>query len=398
MYEFVAKGLRTTILTVCALGASAAIAQIQPAQTAPANLDAVSSTASRYSVLSDALWTMGSDAVPERLDTAQAAFAANPRSAEANLRLGLAMRLEHPEAAALIQRFYEEALRLDPKAPRAYAVMGEFLSDQGDAEGVARNYQAWLAFAPNDPRAHLSYALALGRLGQMPEARAALDKSLALGPISAAYQLKAVLAEGGPPEEVLTALEAALKVGGGEDRIYYYRARMRWARGETGLALADVAKGLEYAPTSFRFRQLRGEINADAGRYDLAIAEYDALIAQQPGWPDLINDRCWARARAGVDLQKALVDCDTALGLDPGRAEALDSRGLVKLRLGDLPGALADYDEALKTDPPVPTALFGRGVVKRRSGDPAGGDADLGKARALEPAIDQQFARFGVNP
>lgn len=393
MFEFVAKGLRTAILTVCVLGASAAIAQ-----TAQANLDAVSSTASRYSVLSDALWIMGSDAVPERLETAQAAFAANPTSAEANLRLGLAMRLEHPEAAALIQRAYEEALRIDPKSARAYALMGEFLSDQGDAEGVARNCQAWLAFAPNDPRAHLSYALALGRLGQIPEAHAELDRSLALGPTAAAYQLKAVLAEGGPPEEVLAALEAALKVGGGEDKIYYYRARMRWARGETDLALADVAKAMEYSPASFRLRQLRGEINADAGRYGLAIAEYDALISQQSGWPDLFNDRCWARARAGTELPKALADCDTALVLDPGRAEALDSRGLVKLRLGDLSGAIADYDEALKTEPPVTTALYGRGLAKRLSGDAAGGDVDLATARELEPGIDQSFARFGVTP
>ena len=400
MHQFVAKGLRATFLApmflaLCALAIGGPAAT---AQSATPDLGVVSSEASRYSILSDALWTMGSDAVPEALVTAKAAFAADPGNPEANLRVGLATRMETPEATPLIRRAYEEALRLDPKSPRAHALMGEFLSDEGDDAGVAQNYQAWLAFAPDDPKAHLSYALALGRLGKIPEAKGELDRSLALGPTSAAYLLKAMLA---PPEaldEILADIDQALKVGGGEDRIYRWRARMRQARGETDLALADVAKALDYAPTSFRLRQLRGQINADAGRYDLAIAEYDALIAFQPGWPDLINSRCWTRAMAGTGLDKALVDCDTVLGWEPDRAEALDSRGLVKLRLGDLPGALADYDAALKVLPDLSTSLFGRGVARRRSGDKAGGDADLDQARALEPGIDKRFAGFGVTP
>lgn len=398
MQELVAKGLRTAFLAVCALAMGASVATAQSAAPATPDLGSVASEASRYWILSDALWVMGSDATPETLDTAKAAFAADPDRTRANLRLGLALRMETPEATPLIQRAYEEALRRDPKSPRAYALMGEFLSDEGDDAGVARNYQAWLAFAPDDPKAHLSYALALGRLGKIPEAQVELDRSLALGPTPAAYLLKAMLAQPEALDEILAYLDQALKVGGGEDRIYHWRARMRLARGETDLALADVAKALDYAPSSFRLRQLRGQINADAGRYDLAIAEYDALIAFQPGWPDLVNARCWVRAMAGAGLDKALADCDTVLGWEPTRAEALDSRGLVKLRLGDLPGALADYDAALKTAPDLSTSLFGRGVAKRRSGDKAGGDADLDQARALEPGIDKRFAGFGVMP
>jgi tetratricopeptide (TPR) repeat protein len=390
-------GLGTCIFAACALvlGTSVALAETAPTAT---NLERVSSEASRYSILSDALWAMGLDDLPERLDTARAAVAADPQSAEAHLRLGLAIRLETPGAVSLIKLHYAEALRLDPKLPRAYALMGELLSNQDDAEGAERNYQAWLAIAPNDPRAHLSYAVALARLGRMPEAKVELDRSLALGPTSAAYFSRAMASRSGPPEPILADLDRALAVGGGEARIYHWRARMRWERGETDLALADVAKALEYAPDSFRLRQLRGEINSAAGRYDLALAEFDALDAFQPGWPDLVNDRCWARAMAGVELRKALADCDAVVDWDPNRPEGFDSRGLVKLRLGDLPGAIADYDAALAQDPEAATSLFGRGVAKRRSGDRAGGDADLVAARTLEPGIDKRFAGFGVAP
>ncbi|HWU81676.1 MAG TPA: tetratricopeptide repeat protein [Caulobacter sp.] len=397
MLKLVAKGPRISILAVCALtiGASAALAQTRPA--AP-SLDSISTEASRYAILSDALWAMGSEDLPERLDTARAAVDAKPDSAEAHLRLGLAISLENPRSVALIKGEYETALRLDPTMLRAYALMGELLSNEGDDAGVERNYGAWLALAPDDPKAHLSHAVALARLGRGPEAKAELERSLALGPTSAAYLSRAMASREGPREAILADLDKALAVGGGEARIYRWRARMRWEWRETDLALADVAKALEYAPDSFRLRQLRGEINSDAGRYDLALAEFDALIALQPGWPDLVNDRCWARAMAGTDLAKALADCDAVLGWEPERLEALDSRGLVKLRLGDLRGSMADYDAALKQDPEIATSLFGRGVAKHWSGDHAGGDADLDKARALEPEIDKRFAGFGVTP
>ena len=397
MLEFVAKGLRTSILAGCALaiGVSMAVAQTAPPVT---DLESISTEASQYSIVSDALWTMGSDDLPGRLDTARASVAAKPDSAEAHLRLGLATRVEDPRAVAVIKGEYETALRLDPKLLRAYALMGELLSNEGDAAGTVQNYQAWLALAPNDPKAHLSYALALGRLGQAPEAAAELERSLALGPTSAAYVLKAMLADSDAHEAILADVDRALAIGGGEARIYYWRARRHLEWGETDLALADVAKALEYAPNSFRLRQLRAEINSNTGRTAAAIAEFDALIALQPGWPDLVNSRCWARAVAGVQLSLALADCDTVVGWEPDRPEALDSRGLVKLRLGDLKGAIADYDAALKQDPEFASPLFGRGVAKSWAGDEAGAAADLDKARALDPNIEKQFAGFGVAP
>lgn len=397
MIAFVARGLRAWICAVCAwaMGASVAIAETQPAAS---SLEDLSSEASQYSILSDALWAMGLDDVPERFDTAHAAVVASPDSAEARLRLGLAIRFATPEAVSRIKREYEEALRLDPKMLRAYALMGELLSDQGDAERTNQNYQAWLAVAPSDPKAHLSYALALGRLDRLPEAKAELDRSLALGPTSAAYLLRAMMSKGEAPEVILADLDKALAIGGGEARIYRWRAKMRWHWRELDQAVADVAKALSYAPNSFRLRQLRGQINGDLGRYGLALAEFDTLIALQPGWPDLTNDRCWLRAMAGAGLQDALDDCNAVLSWEPGRPEALDSRGLVKLRLGDLSGAIADYDAALKQEPKLATSLFGRGVAKHWSGDEVGGDTDLVAAQALEPGLDKRFAAFGVAP
>ena len=55
----------------------------------------------------------------------------------------------------------------------------------------------------------------------------------------------------------------------------------------------------------------------------------------------------------------------------PGDGDALDIRGLLHLKMGDLPSAIADFDAALKAEPAMASSLYGRGLAKRRRGDDA---------------------------
>jgi tetratricopeptide (TPR) repeat protein len=94
------------------------------------------------------------------------------------------------------------------------------------------------------------------------------------------------------------------------------------------------------------------------------------------------------------DLQPALKDCNEALRLDPGRADALDSRGLVNLKLGRNAESIKDYSEALEKNSLSVSSLFGRGIAKQRSG--ADGTLDLGKAKSMDPNITSEFAGYGI--
>jgi tetratricopeptide (TPR) repeat protein len=128
------------------------------------------------------------------------------------------------------------------------------------------------------------------------------------------------------------------------------------------------------------------------------VKDLDVLIAREPDQSSLYNSRCWTRALGAIELDKALADCETALKLSPNSAAILDSRGLVKLRQGNLAGAIADYDAALKIRPEQAGSLFGRGVAKRKQGAKAAGDLDLAAARKLQPGVDKEFAGYGVTP
>ena len=214
---------------------------------------------------------------------------------------------------------------------------------------------------------------------------------------------------------------------------YIDRARARLAAGRGALAMADLDHALELKPGDETALTLRGEIflnnddlvRAEAdfaaaataapddaslqlriaqayewrGRYEPAISHYDAWIGAHPKDESLwqaLNGRCWARAMLGRDLDKALADCDAAVGKAPSNSAVFDSRGLVRLRLGRFKEAIADYDMALELQPKLAWSLYGRGLAKKRLGRTAEGEADIQAAVALNPDLPKQAGKIGL--
>jgi len=327
-------------------------------------------------------------------------IALKPDSADAYRRrahVRQASEVDSDMPAALAD--YAKALELDPGMVRVYALRGEILSAQRDEKAVEENYRAWLTKAPDDPLAHSGYAGALVRLGKIDKAKVEIDRALALSPNAEAYLIRARITPFDQRDAFLADIDRALSIGPkGSTFAYQLRAERRRAWGQGDLAMADVELALKAWPESYGARHLRAMLNQDAGRYELAVKDIDILIAREPDQAGLYNDRCWIRALANIDLDKALVDCEAAVKLSPGNPAILDSRGMVKLRQGNLAGAIADYDAALKIKPDQGGSLFGRGVAKRRQGAKAAGDVDLAAARKIRPGIDKEYAGYGVTP
>jgi tetratricopeptide (TPR) repeat protein len=147
---------------------------------------------------------------------------------------------------------------------------------------------------------------------------------------------------------------------------------------------------------------LRGAAFARKGDKVNATADYQQAIrmaddsADRAGQPFWHNQRCWARAVAGLDLDIALAQCNEALTLHPNLDEVLDSRGFVYLRLRRYRDAIADYDAALKQNPRSPSSLLGRAVAKFHLGDDAGAKDDATAAEAIEPAIIREFTAYDL--
>lgn len=221
----------------------------------------------------------------------------------------------------------------------------------------------------------------------------------------------------------------------GEGRYFRQRGMARWAAGQPGLAMHDLDQALSLAPDDVDARvaraavRLRGtdrsgaiadldaasglaakqadvrlglaELYERAGRLEAAAAQFSLWIAAHRDDSRLsqaLNGRCWAAALSGRNLGGGLADCTAALKLAPRSAEILDSRGLVRLRLGDYDKAIADYDGALALAPKTAWSLYGRGLAKLRRGLKTQGEADIAAAAALQPGMAGEAKTYGIGP
>jgi Flp pilus assembly protein TadD len=135
-----------------------------------------------------------------------------------------------------------------------------------------------------------------------------------------------------------------------------------------------------------------GTVHLLTGRWREAIEVLEECVAEHQGSvePRLQLARgLWASGRRDDAMRHA----DEALRVDPGSADALEARGMLRLRGGDPAGALADLERAETLDPRnalVPAFL---GAAQLALGRPGAAEPAFARALALDP--DQTTAIAG---
>jgi tetratricopeptide (TPR) repeat protein len=165
-------------------------------------------------------------------------------------------------------------------------------------------------------------------------------------------------------------------------------------KGQYDLAIQAFDEAIAHNPNYGEAFANRAGAHLKKNEYDRAAHDYDIAIALDPNLKAVWSGRCWTRAILGA-LQDALEDCNRAL---QGTTDAAtyDSRGLIRLKLGQPAAAIDDYSSALRSDPKLASALYGRGLAKLKMGDRAGSDADISAAKTSQANIGDDFARYGV--
>jgi tetratricopeptide (TPR) repeat protein len=129
---------------------------------------------------------------------------------------------------------------------------------------------------------------------------------------------------------------------------------------------------------------------------DVQTGIYEDLTKEQPKNAAAWNGLCWLTITTGGDPQRALGYCNTALQINPRFVHALDSRGLVYLKLGDFEHAQADYDAALKICPRLASSAYGRGVARIKRGDFVSGSEDIVAAKTADANLAARYASYGI--
>jgi tetratricopeptide (TPR) repeat protein/predicted aspartyl protease len=238
-------------------------------------------------------------------------------------------------------------------------------------------------------------------------ALADLTRACELAPNDAGYfyQRGVIYLETKQTDPALADFNRALELKPDDVPALVARAELRLAGSDRTGASADLDAADRIAPKEADVRLLLAHDYQRADLSVLAVAQLDLWILSHTDdarMADALYGRCWLRALQGQDLPKALNDCNSAFRMSSKSgnlmAQILNSRGLVRLRLGDYDKSIADYDASLKLYPQDAWSLYGRGVAKMRRNKAAEGEADIADAKKLWPNVADEFTRRGITP
>jgi tetratricopeptide (TPR) repeat protein len=260
---------------------------------------------------------------------------------------------------------------------------------------------------PQDAAAYSRRGAALAARREFTAAIADFNRACELAPREPDYFYERGLAHAGnrQPDAALADLDETLKLKPDHIPALLARAEYRVAAGDPPHAIEDLDAADRSATKEADARLRMAIAYAHVDRLPQAVTQLDAWIAAHDADARMaaaLNERCLARTLLDQDLPKALDDCNAALKRsnkkDVESAPLFNSRGLVRLRLGDYQKSIADYDAALGLRARDAWALYGRGVDEKRLGRNPAADADMAAASVIWPAVADAFVKHGIHP
>lgn len=244
------------------------------------------------------------------------------------LRFGKGEQVQAIEAA-------NRALQADPDNPRALELRAQLLREQAGWEAALPLYERALIKAPDDLSLLAGFAATLGEAGRM--------------------------------REMLTVTRRMIELDAGDARPWFYQAVLAARAGKADLARRLLIKAGDGADGIPAATLLRGILELEAGNANAAVAQFDALIQQQPA--NRIAQNLLARGLYEAGDTDALLVRFTALADRPDASPyllAIMARTLEDR--GDRVGA-AGYLDRLAKAAPLPVMPIG----ERGSSDVAAG-------------------------
>ncbi len=224
---------------------------------------------------------------------------------------------------------FAEALKLDPKEPRAYYYRG------------------------------VIYSKVIYEKGRPVEkGRAEFKKAIELKP----DYVDALLALAEPyihmdcndhlncDREAMRYLDKVFNIAPGEPRAYYYRSIVSFNARHFDRAIEDLTKAVELKPDYIPAWLQRGRVYWAEESYEKTISDFDHVLSIDPANYEAL----WHRGMVWEEMgqhERAIKDFTDAINLQPDNPMPYDDRGLVYYNRGDYADALRDFEMAVSLDP-----------------------------------------------
>jgi len=282
-------------------------------------------------------------------------------------------------------------------APSHWQEVAAAKSDAHRFDAIRAAYAKVIADTPDKAQPYTNRASFLAGIYEWKAAIADLDKALTFEPDADTYRWRGRLyAAIGDDAKALADAKTAWELDPDAGLESLANAYAEAGQIDAAVKLVDerIAAG---GKERFRYMALKSDLLARTGKTDEALSAIDTAIAGSPGSPELLNARCWLKGTMNVALDTALKDCTRSIELADSPVAALDSRAMVYFRMNRFDDALADLQAAIDLSRGMAASMYMRGIIRKRMGN-AQGDADLTAARMMSPAIDRDYARWGIKP
>jgi len=266
-----------------------------------------------------------------------------------------------------------EAVRLQPDSAPAHFQRGRLHLQQGNYDEALQDFDRVIDLAPDLAAAYSSRGGVWIQKGEHDKADADFQQAIACEPgMAEAFVMERILLEAayyGRQEEFDEAVNRAseaIELDEGCLPAYAIRAGAYWYSEQLVEAIDDFTELIERNDEDdFHAHAGRGQVYAELGEFDLALADLDHALAlvnrlaggkgpSKTGLAYAYNGRAFALAGLGR-LDEAMRDFDRSLKDAPESAWVYYNLGLVFHHLGRNAEAVARFEHALeKTDPPLP--------------------------------------------
>lgn len=314
---------------------------------------------------------------------------------------------------------HTQALRLNHKLSDAYAGRAWAYLRKNQMDKAIADLNNAIDLDPNSQSAYYNRALILLQRGEFDQALADLDEAVRCDPKS----VDALIVRGfchvamNNLDQALASFDGAIVTAPFNAMAYIQRSKLYSRKGERDKQERDYQQALRLDPNiekaSEEYLRWFGEkqwelwarefaaqserdphklfqeaaIAEGLGGYDRAIAIYNAILSMNvdPARASVATMNRGNANKAKNDLDKALVDYNQAIALDPKNGGAYVNRAFILSRQGKRKEAMDDYNEAVRLNPHLWQAYFNRAAELKEQGKLREALADLDHVTKLNP-------------
>jgi len=241
--------------------------------------------------------------------------------------------------------------------PEVYLMLSMVSRQAGDDRGEGDAIRRGIAASPKSVRLLMALADHHVRHKRLDEATEAVQKAIEIEPGNERFRvaLAGLYWERGRQAEAAEVLRALTAADPKKEQAWIEAAGFYLQRRKNDAAEQELKTGLQHTDKSVKLRMALGELYANTGRVDQAVALLKECLglAKDAASPEAIQAKnALAKiALARQDLAEAKKYADEVLKESPKNADALFTRGTVYLLRGEAAGAVPDFRSVVTENP-----------------------------------------------